>query len=1363
MKTSSLTTAFALSISVISSCFLDSAAQAQAPVWTLRDSGTTANLYAVTQAGGSDVVAVGAFGTFRHSTDAGATWSGGTTGPNDLFGVTYTGTRVVAVGGNGRRSVSDDHGNTWSTELTSPTGPNYDTLNAVCYGGEVIAVGDNGTIKGSTDAGETWTLRTSNTTEHLRGIAYNGGVFVAVGDNGTTCRSTGGGVWTVTTVPGTFNNNDFRAITWTGSQFVAVGGDASNMAAWTSPEGSNWTFARTIDARHCVTWTGYQVVAGGISIYQSPTGSSSWVRSSRPTNDQLRGLAAVPGAAVIAVALQGGIATTTDLFEPPNVTLTVAAQPLAGGTVGGGGSYASGTDVTATAQAAPGYYFVNWTEDGNQVSTSASYLFNLTGNRSLVANFALHPILSLVPDPVAGGTVGGGGSHPSGTAVTATAQAAPGYYFVNWTEGINVVSANANYGFTLTANRSLTAHFAPYPILTVAADPQAGGTVGGGGSYPPGFVTATAQPAPGYSFVNWTEGGTPVSTTASYLFNLTADRSLIAHFVQHQPPVLTVTPPAAGKILDFGWVPMGKSSTVTFTLRNPGTVEASSIAVTKDGTHSADFIITGPAVTKLAPGARTTFTVTFTPAATGGRNAAFHVASKPTGSSQVYANIDIDLIGAGGIAPVIETEPVSLMVPLGAPAQFSVTLDNTQPMVLPITYQWQKNGANIAGATAADYTIQIAALTHAGTYKCIVKNAAGSKTSGIAELGVISNTKTTKVVASGTMTTCTLVSGGNGQTFAWQKVGGPLPAGATGAGTKTLTLKSLMAKDTGTYECVVSGPGGPLTGGTTEITVFDDKPELITPVVMPDAYVSGSYTFPIPINTDDNRRPTSYTATGLPRGLACGSATGIITGKASESKPAGYDVVLKATNAKGSSTTTTKLMVHALDEKATGVFNALVDRDTTLSAPIATPAGQKLQGHGGSLENLVVTASGDFTAKLMLEDKSYSMPTGTRLDAHDAGNPTAHVVIKRGTGIADLTMDLEFNITTGELTGTLTDGVAATPVNLQGWRNSWKTTSTPTSPANPANTLAGSYTSALEFADNSLVGDAAYPQGNGYGTLTITSAGIATWTGVLADGTPVTRSTTLGPNGEMPLHWMLYTPTAAATAGSAHGWVQALPGPSAEKKDDNMLDTMLDLTQALPEDQPMFDWLKKPQPVASTTRSYKSGIPLHKLNVIGGGYVKPDPGNVVLGFGKTADNAKLTFGGANVETSVTYLNATNGGPAASMDGKVFTITTTNAVIMPKLPTSAIANPATLTLTLNATTGAMSGGFTLKGDPDPTDHVPPIALLNRGPVMFNGLLVPRLGRGVGCFQLQQLPDDGPPKTTLLKSPLLSGQVLLETNK
>lgn len=43
-------------------------------------------------------------------------------------------------------------------------------------------------------------------------------------------------------------------------------------------------------------------------------------------------------------------------------------------------------------------------------------------------------------------------------------------------------------------------------------------------------VTATAND--GYSFVNWTENGTVVSTDASYTFTVTSDRELVANFVE---------------------------------------------------------------------------------------------------------------------------------------------------------------------------------------------------------------------------------------------------------------------------------------------------------------------------------------------------------------------------------------------------------------------------------------------------------------------------------------------------------------------------------------------------------------------------------------------------------------------------------------------------------------------------------------------------------------------------------------------------------------------------------------------------------------------------------------------------------------
>ena len=67
--------------------------------------------------------------------------------------------------------------------------------------------------------------------------------------------------------------------------------------------------------------------------------------------------------------------------------VSVSANPTEGGTVSGSGTYVEGTSVTVTATPATGYKFVNWTENGSEVSDNASYTFTASGNRSLVANF----------------------------------------------------------------------------------------------------------------------------------------------------------------------------------------------------------------------------------------------------------------------------------------------------------------------------------------------------------------------------------------------------------------------------------------------------------------------------------------------------------------------------------------------------------------------------------------------------------------------------------------------------------------------------------------------------------------------------------------------------------------------------------------------------------------------------------------------------------------------------------------------------------------------------------------------------------------------------------------------------------------
>jgi hypothetical protein len=84
---------------------------------------------------------------------------------------------------------------------------------------------------------------------------------------------------------------------------------------------------------------------------------------------------------------------------PAAFTITASASPVAGGSTSGAGTYGSCDSVTVVATANPGYFFVNWTEGGTPVRTSASYTFTATADRTLVANFAPCPAIAI--DPVA--------------------------------------------------------------------------------------------------------------------------------------------------------------------------------------------------------------------------------------------------------------------------------------------------------------------------------------------------------------------------------------------------------------------------------------------------------------------------------------------------------------------------------------------------------------------------------------------------------------------------------------------------------------------------------------------------------------------------------------------------------------------------------------------------------------------------------------------------------------------------------------------------------------------------------------------------------------------------------------------------
>jgi hypothetical protein len=96
----------------------------------------------------------------------------------------------------------------------------------------------------------------------------------------------------------------------------------------------------------------------------------------------------------------------------------------------------------------------------------------------------------------------------------------------------------------------------------------------------------------------------------------------------------------------------------------------------------------------------------------------------------------------GATAVSIATHPANQTVTIGQTATFTVVATGTAPL----TYQWRKNGANIAGATSATHTTPPTTASDGGTkFDVVVSNSLGSVTSNSATLAVSSSTVTSNI------------------------------------------------------------------------------------------------------------------------------------------------------------------------------------------------------------------------------------------------------------------------------------------------------------------------------------------------------------------------------------------------------------------------------------------------------------------------------------------------------------------------------------------------------------------------------------------------------------------------------------------
>ena len=123
-----------------------------------------------------------------------------------------------------------------------------------------------------------------------------------------------------------------------------------------------------------------------------------------------------------------------------------------GGSVSGGGTFASGTQVSLTATPNSGYSFSGWSNG----STANPLNVTLNSNTTITANFeVLINSYTLTVLSSEGGSVTGGGEYEEGTEVTISATPEEGYEFTGWSDG----ESSQSRVVTINSDISLSAEF----------------------------------------------------------------------------------------------------------------------------------------------------------------------------------------------------------------------------------------------------------------------------------------------------------------------------------------------------------------------------------------------------------------------------------------------------------------------------------------------------------------------------------------------------------------------------------------------------------------------------------------------------------------------------------------------------------------------------------------------------------------------------------------------------------------------------------------------------------------------------------------------------------------------------------------
>ena len=399
-------------------------------------------------------------------------------------------------------------------------------------------------------------------------------------------------------------------------------------------------------------------------------------------------------------------------------------------------------------------------------------------------------------------------------------------------------------------------------------------------------------------------------------------------------------------------------------------------------------------LTQAADGTPKSVTVTTTPQGLA-TTVTYSGSSSPPSAVGVYSVLatitDPNYLGSTSVSlnlygpsPVITSAPTSVSVVAGGSAHFAVVATGAGQL----TYEWQKNGADIAGATGVGMNVlSLSNLTlgSGGSITVIVKNGTSSVTSPVATLTVLAPAPVLGGASSVTgieyspfnyqvqnsstsSTTFSLVAGTLHTGLSLNPTTGTISGTPTITGTSTVTISATNASGT----------------ATLQVTITISPP---IPAITGPAAANGQVGVAFSYSPGATNGANNFSASNLPPGLNIDLTGGAITGTPTQAGT--FVVTLTAGNATGSVTQPLTITITA-----------------AANTPVYT-GGLTLSGTQGTAFNFVPTFTNNPTVFVIAFPRTHASsltPSATDVGTQPAGLPTG----------------LSFNTSTGAITGTPT-------------------------------------------------------------------------------------------------------------------------------------------------------------------------------------------------------------------------------------------------------------------------------------------------------------------------------------------------------